>query len=158
MRTGEILAAIFWLACAVGVTAAGWRLGLGSASDPGSGFMIFWVGVAMIALSVSALAIALRQPAGEALASLWRGLRWWVVPYVTALLVLYAWALPTLGFVLVTGLLLVILFKTIEPQGWLAAIGGAVLSTAAVDLVFHRWLGTQLPAGTVLDRLSAWIF
>ena len=158
MRTGEILTAVFWLAFALATTLAGWNLGLGTASDPGSGFMIFWVGLAMTGLCIAALLIALRQPAGEALASLWHGLRWWVVPYVAVLLVLYAWALPTLGFILVTGVMLLILFKTIEPQGWIAAVVGAVLSTAAADLVFHRWLGTQLPPGTVLDRLGAWIF
>ena len=44
MRTGESLAAVFWLAIALGVTWSGAELGLGTLSDPGSGSMIFWVG------------------------------------------------------------------------------------------------------------------
>ena len=48
-----------------------------------------------------------------------------------------------------SALLLLVLFKTIEPQGWLVAIGGAIVSTAVAWLVFARWLGTQLPVGTL---------
>ena len=98
MRAGEIIAAAFWLAVAAGVTWAGAGLGLGTLSDPGPGGMIFWVGVVMTGLSLATLAVALRQPAGSGLASLWQGTRWWLVPYVVALLALYAWLLPALGF------------------------------------------------------------
>ena len=94
MRTGESLAAVFWLAIALGVTWSGAELGLGTLSDPGSGSMIFWVGMVMTGLSLATLVVALRQPAGAGLASLWHGTRWWLVPYAVALLALYAWLLP----------------------------------------------------------------
>ena len=149
MRSADIIAALFWLAIALGVTVAGWDLRLGRLNDPGSGFMIFWVGVAMTALCLAALAIAVRQPVGNGLRGLWAGLRWQHVPYVAVLLAIYAWLLPTLGFPLVTILLLLILFKTVEPQGWIAAIAGAAISTAITYVVFARWLGTQLPTGTL---------
>ena len=149
MRASDILAALFWLAVALGVTAAGWRLRLGTLTDPGSGFMIFWIGVVMTALCLVALVHALRNPDRTALASLWAGSRWRLIPYVVVLLALYAWLMPTLGFPVVSALLLVILFKTIEPMGWTSAIVGAVASTAIAYLVFAHWLGTQLPLGTL---------
>ncbi|MBX9590768.1 MAG: tripartite tricarboxylate transporter TctB family protein [Hyphomonadaceae bacterium] len=149
MRTGEILAAAFWLAIALGIVWSGSDLGLGSLRDPGSGFMIFWVGVVMTGLSAAALIVAARQPAGAALTSLWQGTRWWLVPYVVALLALYAWLMPQVGFLAGTAVLLFILFATIDRQGWLTPLLGAVLITAAAYIVFHRWLGTQLPAGDV---------
>ena len=94
MRIGEVLAAGFWLAVALGVTWAGAGLGLGTLSDPGPGGMIFWVGVAMTALSLATLVVALRQaPSGGP----WLGTRWWLVPYIVALLALYAWLLPAFG-------------------------------------------------------------
>ena len=158
MRTGELIAAAFWLAFALAVTIAGANLGLGSLRDPGSGFMIFWVGAAMVAFSLGALVAAARQPACQRLVTLWRDTRWYLIPYVTVLLGLYAWALPLLGFLTVTVLLLLVLFRTIEPQGWGASILGAVVSTGAADLVFHRWLGTQLPRGLLIDRFAPWIF
>jgi hypothetical protein len=153
MRTGDILAAAFWLAVAVGITWSGWDLGLGTLNDPGPGGMIFWVGAVMTALSLATLVTALRPSRADAtiggLASLWHGTRWWLVPYVVALLALYAWLLPALGFLATTGLLLLVLFLTIDRQTWSGPPLGAILATAAVYIVFHRWLGTQLPAGEV---------
>jgi len=111
--------------------------------------MIFWVGAAMTALSLATLVAAARQPATARLSSLWRGTRWWLVPYVVVLLALYAWLVPALGFLATTAGLLLLLFLTIDRQGWIAPPLGAVLITAAAYIVFHRWLGTQLPAGEV---------
>jgi putative tricarboxylic transport membrane protein len=158
MRTGDLVAALFWLAIASYVTVAGWKLGLGSLNDPGSGFMFFWVGGIMTALSLAAFGAAVREPAGEALAALWAGTRWWLVPYVTVLLILYAWLLPTLGFLAGTTLLLFILFKTVDPLGWFASLFAAVATTLASYVVFQRWLGTQLPAGELKDWVAPWIF
>ena len=147
MRTGEVLAAIFWLAIGIGVAWSGNDLGLGSLRDPGSGLMLFWIGAAMTGLSLAALVVAVRQPAGTSLASLWDGTRWWLVPYAIVLLALYAWVMPQIGFVATTTVFLFILFMTIDRRGWIAPPVGAVLITAAAYIVFHRWLGTQLPVG-----------
>lgn len=154
MRTGETLAAAFWLAIALGVAWSGLDLGLGVMRDPGPGFMIFWIGAVMTGLSLAALIAAVRQPAGATLASLWEGTRWWFVPYAVVLLALYAWLMPQIGFLAGTIALLFVLFMTIDRQGWLAPPLGAILITAIAYIVFHRWLGTQLPAGD----LEQWLF
>jgi hypothetical protein len=111
--------------------------------------MIFWVGLAMMALSLAALVTGFRHPIGAGLAGLWAGTRWQPVPYIVALLALYAWLLPWLGFPTLTVILLTVLFKTVEPQRWSVAILGALAATAVSWLVFARWLGTQLPLGTL---------
>ena len=69
------------------------------------------------------------------------------MPYVVVLLAVFAWLLPALGFFATTVLLLFTLFMTIDRQGWIAPPLGALLITAGAYIVFHRWLGTQLPAG-----------
>jgi hypothetical protein len=66
---------------------------------------------------------------------------------VLAALVLYAYVFTYLGFILSTGLLLLFLFKAVEPQKWSWAITGAVISTLAAYGVFQLWLGSQLPRG-----------
>ncbi len=149
MRLADTLSSLFWLAIGAFVTWSGWDLRLGTLIDPGPGFLIFWVGVIMTLLSAVALALALREPAGEGLAAIWRGTRWHYVPYVAVLLAAYAYLLPWLGFPLVTVLMLLILFRTIEPQGWVASIAGALITTGVSWLVFARWLGTQLPLGSL---------
>jgi putative tricarboxylic transport membrane protein len=157
MRTGELVAAGFWLAIALGITWAGWELELGTLAAPGPGGMIFWVGVVMTGLALATLVAALRQAPAGGLASLWEGRRWWLVPYVIVLLALYAWLLPVLGFVATTVLLLLVLFLTIDRQGWIAPPVGAVLATAMAYIVFHRWLGTQLPAGEAERWLTTYL-
>src|SRR5262245_15153499 len=135
MRIGELLAAGFWLAIALGITWAGWDLGLGTLDAPGPGGMIFWVGAVMAALSLAALGAALRRASAGGLADLWRGTRWWLVPYVAVLLALYAWLLPTLGFFATTVLLLFVLFMTIDRESWIAPPAGAILATAVTYIV-----------------------
>jgi hypothetical protein len=185
MRTGETLAAAFWLLVALVITWSGWDLGLGTLGDPGPGGMIFWVGAIMSALCLAAMWTALRSSSGRAadrapnladdgavdgargegsrlepprtLAGLWHGTRWWLVPYVVALLALYAWLLPALGFLATTTLLLLVLFLTIDRRSWIGPPVGAVLATLAVYIVFHRWLGTQLPAGDVERWLATYL-
>jgi len=153
MRTGEIMAAGFWLAIALWVTWSGHDLGLGSLRDPGPGFMIFWVGLLMTGLAGAALVTTARQPATGTLGALWTGTRWWLVPYVVMLLAIYAWIMPITGFMTTTVLFLFVLFMSIDSLSWLAPPLGAVLVTAAAYVVFHRWLGTQLPSG----ELERWL-
>jgi hypothetical protein len=156
MRIGEFLAAGFWLAIAIGITWSGLDLGLGTLSDPGPGGMIFWVGLAMTALSLAALGATLRQTPATGPGP-WQGTRWWLVPYVVALLALYGWLLPTLGFITTTASLLFILFLTIDRRSWIAPPLGAVLATTAAYIVFHRWLGAQLPTGEAERWLTTYL-
>lgn len=141
-----MLAAAFWLAIALVVTWSGYDMGLGTLVDPGPGFMFFWVGILMTALAAAVLAAAVRG-AGTPASELWKGTRWWLVPYVVALLALYSWIMPAAGFITTTVLFLFVLFMTIDRRGWLVPPLGALAVTAVAYIVFHRWLGTQLPAG-----------
>lgn len=144
MRRADVAAALVWLAAGVGVASAGWELELGSLQDPGSGFLLFWVGVLTSVLALAVLVGAVRAPAGAPAPPVGGRRRLKVVLVVGALFA-YGWALPSLGFVVATTLLLVFLFKAVEPQPWWVAVGGAVASTLVAWVVFHVWLGAQLP-------------
>lgn len=132
----------------VGICYGGYDLELGTLHDPGSGFIFFWVGIIMVGLSLSIFIRAMREraKAGE-VKLLWSGARWKKVIYVLVALFLYAYAFIALGFILSTALLLIFLFKAVEPQRWSVAIMGAVLSTLTAYAVFQLWLGSQLPKG-----------
>jgi len=123
-------------------------LNLGTLHDPGSGFIFFWVGVIMVGLSLIILlrAIRLERKAGE-LKSLWSEVRWKKIISVLLALFVYAYAFTSLGFILSTFLLLIFLFKAVEPQKWSVAIMGAILSALIGYGVFQLWLGSQLPKG-----------
>ena len=145
MRGADAAAALVWLALGTLVTWAGWDLGLGVLHEPGSGFVLFGVGLVMAGLALVVLTTALRGPVGDQ--PPWVGPRWSKVLLVIAALLGYAWALPYVGFVLTTTLFLVYLFKLVEPQRWWVALAGAVASAVVGYVVFKVWLGAQLPAG-----------
>jgi len=147
----DTFTAVLALGISTFILLQGRDLGLGRPSDPGSGFILFWTGVIMTALSAVLLVQSLAAKAGDAagLGDAFAGLRWGKVLYVVALMMLYTAVVETFGFVLSTAVLLLVLFKTVEPQSWRVAILGSALTTLGAWAVFVAWLGTQLPTGTL---------
>jgi putative tricarboxylic transport membrane protein len=148
LRSRDIISSLFWAAMGIGICYGGYDLDLGTLHDPGGGFMFFWVGVSMIGLSLGVLIQGVRVKAvqGE-LKAIWAEVRWKKVVSVLAALFIYAYLFTPLGFILATVLLLVFLFKAVEPQKWSWAILGAIVSTLAAYGVFRLWLQCQLPQG-----------
>jgi putative tricarboxylic transport membrane protein len=143
-----MISSLFWMAMGIGICYGGFDLHLGSLHDPGSGFMFFWVGVIMIGLSLIVLIKAVREKGhAKELQVLWAGIRLGKAVSVLAALFIYAYALTALGFILTTILLLIFLFKAVEPQKWSWAVLGAILCTLAAYGLFQFWLGCQLPQG-----------
>ncbi len=136
------------MAVGIGVCYGGYDLDLGTLPDPGSGFMFFWVGIIMVGLSLGILIRAMRKTgiAGE-LKILWTEIRLKKVVSILFALFLYAYIFVPLGFILSTILLLIFLFKAVEPQKWSWAILGAIISTFAAYGIFHLWLRSPLPKG-----------
>jgi predicted anti-sigma-YlaC factor YlaD len=66
-------AALFWLGVGVFVTWQGWLLELGTLHEPGSGFVFFWLGLFMSALSLSITVAGARGEGAVAGRSLARG-------------------------------------------------------------------------------------
>jgi putative tricarboxylic transport membrane protein len=144
----DTVTSVIALAVAGYIAHEGHALDLGTASNPGSGFILFWTGLIMAGLSSGVLIGSLTgSHPGFSLGSVFQDSRWGKVLYVVALLAIHAALLETLGFVITTFALLVVLFKTVEPQGWGVSVLGAFLTTAAAWGVFVAWLGTQLPTG-----------
>jgi putative tricarboxylic transport membrane protein len=148
VKSRDIISSLFWMAMGIGIAYGGYDLGMGSLHNPGSGFIFFWVGFIMSGLSLMIVIGAIREKGvkGE-LKKLVTDIHWKKAVSVLASLVLYAYALERLGFIVTTIALLIFLFKALEPQKWSWAILGAVVSTLAAYGLFHVWLGCQLPRG-----------
>ena len=148
MRTADIFSSLFWMAISLGICLGGYDLGLGSLTDPGGGFIFFWVGVIMAGLSGIVLIQAARQKAvrGEVKA-IWAGVAYKKIIAVMAALFIYAYLLTPLGFLLANTLLMIFLFKAVEPQRWSMAVLWAVVSTLTAYGVFRLGLQCQLPSG-----------
>lgn len=148
MRSRDIVASFFWLLVGAGLIYEGYHTELGTLQEPGSGFVIFWIGIVIVGLSLVLLLMTVFKPAPiEGTSSSWFGPGLGKVLIISLALLLYAYALIPLGFLLTTFLFMLFLFKGINLQGWLASIGGAVLTSLAFYVVFSYWLAVQLPAG-----------
>lgn len=144
--------ALLMLALSAYITYEGHALGLGTSHDPGSGYIQFWTGIIMAGLSLALLVQSLTANADRTgIGEVFAGIRWGKVIYVTVVMVAYTALLEWLGFILATAILLLVLFKTVEPQSWTVAIIGSALTTGSAWLVFVYWLGQQLPTGSLLN-------
>jgi len=148
VRYKDIFSSLFWMVIGAGLCYGGYELELGTLRDPGSGFIFFWVGLIMVGLSLSIFIRALKEKgkAGE-MKLIWSEVQWKKIVSVLVALFLYGYIFQTLGFILSAALLLVFLFKAVEPQRWSVAILGAVVSSLVAYVVFQVWLGSQLPKG-----------
>ena len=116
-------------------------LPLGNLREPGAGFFPVVVAVALILFA--ALALISRTPeADKSEAEPGSFVR---VSILTAMIAAYAWLLPTVGFILCTVGLLVVLLR-LGNVGWAPTIISATGGAAACYLLFTR-LGMPLPSG-----------
>jgi len=157
MRTADLISALVWLGLGLGAAYSGSRLGLGRLVEPGSGFLIFYAGLAMAVLGAALGIAALRGAAGPSVAELWAGLKWRKPLIVVGLLIVYAAVFSWVGFIALTLPFLVFLFRVLEGVSWRTSLIVATLTTVSMHLLFSRWLGAQLPRGTLLEGLAAWI-
>jgi putative tricarboxylic transport membrane protein len=139
----DLTSALFWLAIAVFVCLEGFtHLKLGNLRSPGPGFFPFWGGLLLGALSLILLVRSLRVR---------ERFRTVAIPWPALLLVLgallgYLLFLETLGFVTVTFLFLLLLFR-FGKTGWIKSGGWAVIATTVAYVLFRFWLQVQLPRG-----------
>ena len=76
---------------------------------------------------------------------------------LNGLMAIYAAALNTLGFVVVTVVFLTIVLRALEQSSWRLALLGSAAATIVVYVVFSQWLGAQLPQGALMESVRAWI-
>jgi putative tricarboxylic transport membrane protein len=137
--------ALFWAALSILACFGAIRLGVGSATDPGSGFIFFWSGLILVVLSLLALAESLRD--GEEANPGMGALNWRKIVLVLLALLLYAFFLERLGFVVTTFLLLSFLLALIEGAHWGRSLGIASAAAAGSFAIFELWLKIRLPHG-----------
>jgi putative tricarboxylic transport membrane protein len=151
IRNSEIWGGLFWLAIGAFVIWAGRDMGLGRLNDPGNGFSFFWIGVAMCGLAAGIISHAIIS-GGPTVGSLWADTRWGKVLVVMGLLLAYAFAFQSIGFIPCTLVLLLALMWFVDPVKWWLAPLIAGIATFGVSLVLTKWLRIQLPAG-ILDGI-----
>jgi hypothetical protein len=126
---------------ALGYLLVGRRYPLDTLATPGPGIFPLAAGLALLALAVWLLVSAARSvpdPSGG-------GGRPRAPLIMAAVLVLYAAALPVLGFLLTSFALVIVATRLMGLDDWWRAAALALGVTAASRLLFGTWLGVPLP-------------
>src|SRR4030042_2921972 len=139
------IGSIFWFIIAVYTAIQAYRLGLGSLRHPGPGFIFFLAALFLIILNAVDLAgasikkskIEKREP------PMWIGLRWQKILLVLGSLSAYAFSLNLAGFLLPTFLLMVFLYKGVEPTKWWLAIVSSLITVLLSYVIFKVLLDVQ---------------
>jgi putative tricarboxylic transport membrane protein len=148
MGKADRISSVFWLLFAIFVVIESKRLGLGTLHEPGPGFLFFG---ASIALGIMSLVILIRawmsKKAEGTRISIFHGENIFKILLVLISVFLYAFFMETLGFIVVTLLLLIFLLGIIEKKKWGYTIFVSAAVTAVAYLIFEIWLRSQLPKG-----------
>jgi putative tricarboxylic transport membrane protein len=120
----------------------------GDISQPGPGFMPFWVAVILAILSAFLwVESGLRKNSPDEVRFLSGEGRWRSVVLTGGSLLGYAFLIETLGFLLSTFVLLLFLFRFIGNQKWWVVLTGSSVVTLVTHLLFRVALKVQLPRG-----------
>jgi hypothetical protein len=128
-----------------------WRIGLGSFREPGAGFVSFAAGICLVAIGLimTFSKTFSKRPSGgdpgvdRSLLALPR----FRLVYTVLLLVGYGLALPRLGYLVTTFLMMFGLFYDRGINRFLPSVLGSLLTVVSTFLIFETWLRVQLPRG-----------
>jgi|MudIll2142460700_1097286.scaffolds.fasta_scaffold746764_1 putative tricarboxylic transport membrane protein len=145
MRKNDLISSAFFALCGLLIITGSLGMSIGRLGEPGPGFLPLIVGALLVLLSLVLFVNALRHRIAEQAAMRMGRTERSKVLATSLSLILYAVAIQPLGFVLVTLLLLLFLFKVIGELGWTTAVAGTLLTTLFFYLLFGVWLEIPLP-------------
>jgi hypothetical protein len=147
MKKYDQITSLVLLFLAVYISIESSRLPLGSWRDPGAGFLPLGSGLCLGILSMVNYLQARFRKEDDVGGSWYSKDRWKSLIVILAVLFGYSLFLDFLGFLASTFILLLMLFRFVEPQKWAVAVGGSALASVVSYVVFEIWLKTQLPRG-----------
>ena len=146
LNNSELWGGLIWLALGIFVIRPGLKLKLGSINDPGSGYVLFYIGILMCLFALTIIIAAVTE-GGPTFGSRWEGARWTKPLTIIACLIAFSFALEPLGFLLSAIPLMLLLLRVVDPVRWTLALPLAVLAPLGVWWVLKRALLIQLPSG-----------
>jgi putative tricarboxylic transport membrane protein len=150
MNKKDFIGGLVWLVTGAAIMVGSLlSLEVGTANEPGPGLLPLIAGivVSLLALVVLLKSILVKTQKEWNLRNSWQRSTGMKLFYTAGSLLIYAAMLERVGFLLMTLLLLLFLFRKIEPQRWKVAMALSVVASMGSYLVFDRLLQAQLPRG-----------
>jgi putative tricarboxylic transport membrane protein len=145
MRKHDITSGIFWFFFSVYVIYAGYQLNIGSLSNPGPGLILFVCGMGVCITSIVIVFQAFF--ADKTKVNIFADVCWQKPLTIVLIIFLYIIFFKRLGFVVDTTLLMIVLFKAVEPLPWKTTFLYSSIVVFVAWLVFAHWLAVPLPEG-----------
>ena len=151
MRVWDQWASLLGIALGVFVVIFSLRMNLGAWNRPGPGMFPLISGTLLIALCVAyGVQSAWTKDADYIRKqSPWPRRNRLKLIGVLGSLLIYCFALDTLGFLIATFFLMIFLFWVIEAKGWVSPVIEAALAVLVTYIVFHKLLMVQFPKGFI---------
>jgi Tripartite tricarboxylate transporter TctB family len=147
MKKAHIVAHAFWVVFACAAAAESWRLGFGSFVRPGPGFVPFLTALVLGGLAAAAFVQTILRKSGATTGGAFDVSNLLRVLLVIAVLAVYVLAWYYVGFLASTFLVLLFLFRCVEPLRWHTVLFASTLTLAATYILFSTLLGARLPTG-----------
>ena len=145
----ERVGSLFWLLFGAAAVYGSLDLGIGTMSAPGSGFLTCVAGsfVSLMALLLFVQSFK-GDPAAQArVADLRVSCNWWRAIAISVLIIGFILAFETLGFVLGSFILLLVIMRWLEGLSWTTSLLVPIVAIGCTYLLFKTILKISLPAG-----------
>lgn len=149
MKRTFLISNLVWIGFAAIVCWGGLKLGFGSFHQPQAGFMPFLSGLVLGLLAlVDLISGVINHWKGEkADKEIWADIHWGKLLLTLVMLFIYTVFFNTLGFIIATILLLLFLYRVMEPRPWWVVIIASFITTGLFYVGFKIGLDSQLPGG-----------
>ena len=146
MKKHDRVSSVFWFIFGAYIIYSGYKLDIGHLKDPGAGLLLFisGIGVCILAAVVFIQAALSREEKTE---RIFDQVAWHKPIIILAAVFLYIYLFKRLGFIIDTLLLLVVLFKAVEPQRWSIALFSSALTVIIIWILFTQGFEVHFPVG-----------
>lgn len=144
---GEQIIGLVLAVLGVAIAFGGMTLGLGDANLPGPGFFPLIAGLALTIFAGVVLWDTKGKDRATEWLKEWAHIRWKHILLTFASLIIYANILESVGFIIGTVLVLMVLFRSYESEIWVLTILKSALISIIVYIVFEKVFQLNLPQG-----------
>ena len=149
MQKLDRFSGLFWVILSLVIAIHSHRLGVGSVSNPGPGFIFFYAALFIGLMAMLLLVGSWTGKEEEAGTGIFENVHWVKVLLPFAYILLYALALEKAGFIISTFLLIFLLLKTIEAKRWSVAAFVGIAASLGTYTIFELWLHVRLSKGVL---------